>query len=322
MAYTDPSRARIPGTIQGYKARDRASTIAATEAERQDNWAKHFGGATSKETADAAEVKARVAVMEKNQDVEDKFRANRGLPPVGGAAAPATATAAAPAPAAPAAPKPAVEAIKQRAIVQPPAGASMGITERGGVGGSDVRYKDGTTITGTPAKRVLASKYGEGSSTITPQPSPMPAASPLAATVKAASQIPVVGKAVDAVRRMVGGGQKISAPVAPTSSPAPAAPKGSTPTRSGGYMSITGAPKPAPAAPQPTEMQRREATAQQRIREKIYPETAPKAVARRASNAALVRKYRMGDRAFEQAKQGMSPRDRLRLTASLAHAAY
>lgn len=333
MAYTEPTRARIPGTIQGYSSRDRLRTVAADAAARQDNWAKHFGGATSKETADAAEVKTRVAAMEKNQDVEDTFRRNRGMPPVGGEASRTTAykygvddqgttttnLSSGGATKTVSAPAPAPAAIKARVLpTPPPAGASMGVVERGpGENGGDVRYKDGTTITQTPARRVLASRYGTGSATYEKAPSNMPAATPLTAVSEAVKKIPVVGKAIDTIRGMVGGGgQKTSAKITPPAS-APAAPKGSTPTKAGGYMSITGAPRRV-AAPQPSVMEQRDAQAKQRIMDRIYPERSAKAVTRARANAALVAKARKGDAEFEKAKAGMSPRDRLRITATLA----
>lgn len=49
---------------------------------------------------------------------------------------------------------------------------------------------------------------------------------------------------------------------------------------------------------QPTELERREADYKRRQHESIYPESRPSQVARVARNAALVEKYRAGDRAF------------------------
>jgi hypothetical protein len=397
-----PDRARIPGAINGVTGRDRLRAMTKANAGHQDNWAKHFGGPTSKDTAAAKDVETRVTAMNHEQNVENEFRKSQGMPVRGGVSAPTSPMTSAPAPGvvgtAPNEEAKAIDTAKADAVRnvvkthiaqkaqratdaasgaalrgQVHADAKRGIVERSTEG--DVKFKDGSGIYATGGgNAVLASKYGRGSATKkqpdapqqpatpevppsilatrkradddtlrhTPRQAPAggtmpPAVTPATMAVSAASKIPIVSKGLERLRSIISGGKTdkqkqvaggpskqvtMSQPQAQQPPKAEAvAPAGASPTKSGGYMSITGAPKPQPpAVDSRTEMEKREVGYKRRQHESIYPETRPAHVQRVQKNAALVKKYKDGDRDFKAQMSKLPPRDRLRITSRLAAA--
>lgn len=307
-SYYDESggaRPRIPGTIRGVGARERMRSNAADAASRQDNWSKHFGGPNSTQLAEQAEVKARVAVMQKNQNVENMFKAQNGMPVTSGTGTTGTTSTTPNPPTASTGTTTstpttsAKETIKKAAVPAAPAAPPLaaGVQSRDSQG--NTKFYNGDSITATGAKRVLSSKFGTGSATdraAAPSNDGPPGLTPTTLAVNAIRKIPAVGSVVDRIRGAIGG-RKVSAPTGgaapetPAAPAQPARPAGATPTKSGGYMSISGKPVEQPAAPQLTEMQKREATYKQQQRDKIYPELSAKHTMQRNQNAALVKKH-------------------------------